>query len=378
LKIVHLIYTHGISGAEKYLKHLLPGLKQEGIDCDLIVVCPKKSSQVIKAYCDELRALGIKTTQIVTGRFSIIKTAKTIHAYLKANDIHILHSHLLNSDLIAAVLKSLFYKKLYLISTKHGYQEKVLQQYEPGKFIPLHDLYYHITKYTLRKIDMNVAVSKGISELFFNLKLSKTVFPFIHHGVTIEEFDGEQYINTCRVSDPQLIIVGRIELFKGHRFLIEALPAVIEKFPNVKLLVLGEGSEKENCLIQAKALGIQQHIQFLGFQSHPYSFISHSDVIILPSLFEPFGLVYIEAFALKTPVVAFNTAAGNEIIENKQTGLLVEKGDSKALAEKIIYLLKNPAERSEMAARAYTKYTNSFTTGVMVKNTAAWYRDLGL
>ncbi|MBK7124096.1 MAG: glycosyltransferase [Chitinophagaceae bacterium] len=145
------------------------------------------------------------------------------------------------------------------------------------------------------------------------------------------------------------------------------IPGFTLFLPGTKLLVLGEGSEKDNCMQQVARLGLQNHVAFLGFKTHPYSYISHSDVIILPSLFEPFGLVYIEALALKVPVVAFNTPAANEIIENNETGLLVDKGDHKALAEKIIYLLSNPAERNNIAERAYAKYKSHFTTGVMIQ-----------
>lgn len=378
MKILHLIYTHGISGAEKYLKHLLPGLKTYGIDCELMVVCPKKEAEPLAVYCAQMNALGVRTTLLPANRLSIFFTAKKISNYLKANKINIVHAHLLNSDLIASVLKSLFYPQLYLISTKHGYQEKVLQQYEPGKEYRPNDLYYYITKYTLRKIDQNIAVSNGIAELFVNLGLAKTKYPFIHHGIDIEEFDKEAYRDECKKADQQLIIVGRIELFKGHHYLMEALPLVIEAFPAVKLLVLGEGSEKNNCIERVVKQGLQNHVEFLGFKPHPYSYISHSDVIILPSLFEPFGLVYIEAFALKTPVVAFNTAAGNEIMTDRETALLVDKGNSRALAEKIIYLLKNPEESNKIAERAYTKYKNCFTTSVMIKKTADWYLSLGI
>jgi len=376
LKILHLIYTHGISGAEKYLKHLLPGLKAYGIDCDLLVVCPKKASATLAGYCNELNGLGVKTTLLQTSRVEILFTAKKVNRYLKEHNISILHAHLLNSDLIAALVKNFFYPGLYLISSKHGYQEKLLQQYEAGMQLRPNDLYYHITRYTLRKIDQNLAVSNGIAELFVNMGLAKTKYPFIHHGIAVEAFDQEAYRHECKKADPQLIIVGRIELFKGHRYLLEALPLVIEAFPGTKLLVLGEGSEKDNCIQQAAALGVTGHVEFLGFKPHPYSYITHSDIIILPSLFEPFGLVYIEAFALKTPVVAFNTPAANEIIENEETGLLVDKGNSKALAEKIIYLLRNPEERNAIAEKAHTKYLGHFTTAVMIEKTAAWYRAL--
>lgn len=378
MKIVHLIYTHGISGAEKYLKHLLPGLKKEGIESDLLVVCPKHGESILRNYCKELEGLGIKTSLIVSSRLATLITAKKIAGYLKANKINILHSHLLNSDFIAAIMKTFFYRNVYIISTKHGYQEKVLQQYEPGKFIKLSDLYYKITRFTLRKINVNVAVSKGLAELYHNLKISDELFPYIHHGISVADFNAADYREACRKAKDQLIIVGRIELFKGHRYLIDALPAVVKAFPDTKLLVLGEGSEKRNCMAQIENLGMQQYVEFLGFKDHPYSYIANSDVIILPSLFEPFGLVYIEALALKTPVVAFNSPAGNEIMEDKNTAFLVNRHDSAGLAEKIIFLLKNKAKAAEMSQRAYDAYKTRFTTEVMVKNTAAWYKGLSL
>ena len=332
----------------------------------------------MQTYCNDVNALGITTSLIASGRLSFLFTAKKISDYCKANKIGILHAHLLNSDLIAVLAKSVFNKKLFLISTKHGYQEKVLQQYEPDNFYQPNDLYYKVTKYTLRIIDANFAVSKGLSDLYYNIKLSKTPYPYIHHGIAVETFDKAAYYKECRNADPQLIIVGRIELFKGHRFLIEALVKVKAIFPGVKLLVLGEGSEKNNCIQQVNALGLQNNVEFLGFKPHPYSYISHSDVIILPSLFEPFGLVYIEAFALKTPVVAFDTPAGNEIMQHNQTALLVKKGDSTGLSESIIELLNNAGKKNSITENAYAKYKNDFTTGVMVKNTADWYKKLSL
>jgi glycosyltransferase involved in cell wall biosynthesis len=373
MRILHLIYSEAISGAEKYLKHLLPGLKAHGVICYLIVVSPEKTAGPFKHYCAVLNELGVKTTLIIAGKSSIIGTAKKVNRYLKVNDIHIVHAHLLISDLIAAVLKTLFNPKVFLLSTKHGYQEKFLQQYEYGKKYRPKDLYYFITKFILYKIDRNVAVSKGIADMYVNLGLAKTAYPYIHHGIKIEAFNKKDYKSECRLADPQLIIVGRIELFKGHHFLIEAMVDVASIFPAVKLLVLGEGSEKDNCISQVQQLGLQNNVAFLGFKDHPYAFISHSDVVILPSLFEPFGLVYIEAFACKTPVVAFNTPAGNEIMQNNETALLVDKGDSRELAQKIIYLLQHPEERNRLAENAYTRYTNYFNTARMIKDTAAWY-----
>ena len=376
MRILHLIYTHGVAGAEKYLKHLLPGLSQYGIKCDLIVVCPPKMADVLKVYVREVEQLGIRTTLIVATKTSVIATAWKINKYLRTNGINIVHSHLFNSDIIAALLKSLFFRDLYIISTKHGYLEDFFQKYEPGKKIRPGGLYYWITKYTFRKINVNIATSRAIADLYYDIGLADEPYAYIHHGVKIEDFNKDEYRKECRRANLQLISVGRLELIKGHRYLIDAMATVAEVFPDIKLLIIGAGIEKENCIKQVEALGLQNNVEFLGFKPHPYSYIAHSDIVVQTSIFESFGLVFIEAFALQKPVVAFNTPAGNEIMENGQTALLVEKGDSKALAEKIIYLLKNPDERERIIKNAYEKYLKEFTTEVMVKRMADWYHRL--
>lgn len=377
MRILHVIYTHGVGGAEKYLKHLLPGLKTYGIDCDLIVVCTKKTENTFAAYCDAVNSLGVKTTLVVAEKYGILATAKKINNYLKAEKINILHTHLFHADLMAAVLKSFFNKKIRIISTKHGYQEKVLQQYDPINYKKPNDVYYHLTKFILRKIDINIAVSKAMADLYFNLGLSKVHFPYIHHGITFPEFDKSKNEN-FRKANYQLITVGRIEIIKGHHFLIDAMPAILEAFPQTKLLILGDGTEKASCEEQVKKAGLQSHVEFMGFVQQPYQYISNSDIVIQPSFFESFGLVFIEGLALKTPIIAFDVPAGNEILENNKTALLVNKGDSIALAEKIIYLLQNPAVAKEIAENAYEKYKREFTTEAMVKKMATWYKSLSL
>lgn len=378
MRILHVIYTHGVGGAEKYLKHLLPGLKTYGIDCDLIVVCTPKTENTFADYCDMLNSLGIKTTLIVAEKYSIVSTARKVNNYLKETQINILHTHLFHADLMAGVLKTFFNKNVIIISTKHGYQEKVLLQYDPVKYKKPNDLYYHITRYILRKIDINVAVSKAMADLYFNLELSNTHFPYIHHGITFPEFGPPEPDNTYRRANPQLITVGRVEIIKGHHLLIDAMPAILEVFPTTKLLVLGEGSEKANCVEHVKKAGLQDHVEFMGFVQQPYQYISNSDILIQPSFFESFGLVFIEGLALQTPIIAFDVPAGNEILENDITALLVNKGDSNALAEKIIYLLKNPEVAKQISTNAFEKYKREFTTEAMVKKMATWYKSLAL
>ena len=376
MKILHLIYSEQVAGAEKYLLNLLPGLQLEGIDCDLICVSPEKHKYKFIAFCDELNQKGIKTILIAGDKFSFLSIAKRISKYLKNNNINYLHTHLFKSDLLAVMVKKIFNKKVFLISTKHGYQEKYLSNYPVNKNKIIYNAYYFISKYLARNINEHVTISQAMSDLYFNLKIIPRRIKYIYHGINVTVPDSTNDTKEFRIARPQLIIVGRVEEIKGHKYLFDAMPAIIDKFPDVKLLIIGNGTQKEFLLSKTISLGIENNISFLGFRENPYPYIAHSDIIVLPSLFEPFGLVYIEAFALKIPVIAFDVPASNEIIEDNETGLLVPLANSKILTEKIIYLLQNPEKRNRLAEKGYAKYMGYYNTGRMVKETADWYRSI--
>lgn len=378
MKILHLIYTHGIAGAEKYLLDLLPGLKACGVDCEAICVCPPVHEKKVQAYCDLLTAKGIKAHLIVSSRLNVFSVAKKVNSYCALNQIPCIHSHLFNSDALAVFVKLFYNKKIILLSTKHGYQESyfVKNADHVGKI--RYNFYYFITKFIISKINYNITISRATANLYQLLKLTRTKMPFIHHGISVDENIHTEEGIVYRQSSPQLIIAGRLTAIKGHEYLFDAMPAIVKEFPSAKLLVLGEGEEKERLTKRAVELGIQDHINFLGFQSNPYAYIHESDIIIMPSLHEAFGLVYIESFALKTPVVAFDVQACNEIIENGETGILVPAKDSAALENAVLQLLKNPEERERLATNAYHKYTGYYNTSRMVKETAEWYTSLNL
>lgn len=373
MKILHLIYTSGIYGAEKYLQTLLPQLKEYDIDCSLLFVCPKKSLSSLQKYAMEMNDKGIKTILLpTTSKISVLLTVRTIFKYLKLNNIKIIHSHLFSADLIAVLIKEIHFKKLIILSTKHGYEEKYLVQYGLGNKKIQHNLYYYISRTVNKHIDYAFAVSQAVSDMYKFLKQGKTKMKYIHHGINPLSQEGK---NIYVEGNPKIIIIGRLSEMKGHEYLVRALPTIIQKFPQLKLIVLGEGALKEKLKDLAKSLNVDKHIEFAGF-GVPATYISQCQVMVLPSLFEPFGLVYIESFAARIPVVAFDTQAANEIIENNKTGILVNELKPESLAEKIIYLLDHPEKRKRIVENAYSKYLKYYTVERMAKETMEWYHSV--
>lgn len=373
MRILHIIYTSGIYGAEKYLLNLLPELKKYDVQCELIFICPEGSTLYLQEYCDLMNTKGVKTAFVTTrSKVSVLFTARKIFHYLKSNNINILHSHLFSADLIAVLIKKIYFKKLTILSTKHGYEEKYLVQYGLGNKDIRFNLYYLISRIVSKNIDHNFAVSKAVAEMYHHLRLGGNKMKYIHHGINPPSLTP----NPAKVEgNPKIIIVGRLTKMKGHEYLIKAIPRIIQEFPQLKLVVLGGGPLKSELEKMAMSLKVSQHIDFLGFAS-PNSYLSQCQVMILPSLFEPFGLVYIESFASRIPIVAFDTQAANEIIENNETGILVAKENIEELAEKIIYLLKNTDERTRLTENAYKKFQDHYNADRMVKQTADWYHSV--
>ena len=95
--------------------------------------------------------------------------------------------------------------------------------------------------------------------------------------------------------------------------------------------------------------------------------------MIRPSLFDLFVLVYLEALALKVPIVAFDVPACNEIVVNNETGLLVPVGDSAGLAQKINLLLEKSEERERLSENGYHQYVNYYKSERMISDTVHWY-----
>ncbi len=376
MKIAHLIYSEQVAGAEKYLLDLLPGLRDHGIECHLLCITPEKDAFKFTDLCAELNNKGVKATMLNGTVKNFLALARSVNKYLADNSISCLHAHLFKSDLLAVMVKKLFNRKVILLSTRHGYEEKYCSNYHRHQGKIVYNLYYFISKYLLLNIDRHVAVSKAMSDLYYQLKLTRERLPFIHHGIKINKLPvavaNEQY----RFSEQQLIILGRIEEVKGHTYLLDALPYVVKVFPDVKLLVIGNGTRRPALEDKAALLGIERNISFLGFRANPYPFMENSDILVSPSLYESFGLVFIEAFAIQLPVIAFDAPAANELINNGSNGLLVPVYNSKALAEKIIFLLQNREERKRLADAGYEKYTSYFNTARMVNETAAWYRSI--
>ncbi|NQT55517.1 MAG: glycosyltransferase [Desulfobacteraceae bacterium] len=175
---------------------------------------------------------------------------------------------------------------------------------------------------------------------------------------------------------PIIIIVGRLRGEKGHSVLLDAVTTVATAFPDVRLLVIGDGPDRESLKLKAEVLGIASNIVWMG-QKEPdevFKLLAISDIAVVPSLFEGFGLVAAEAMTVGLPVIGSDVDGLREVIEHEVTGVLFPPGDSTALSETLIDFLKNPDKAKGMGAKGRERVRRLFSLERFAISTLSAYR----
>jgi glycosyltransferase involved in cell wall biosynthesis len=170
---------------------------------------------------------------------------------------------------------------------------------------------------------------------------------------------------------------ARMTAQKGHCYLVEAAPQILDAVPNTYFLWAGDGPEEPALRRQIAALGIDpDHILFAGWRTDAHHLLAASDLFVLPSLFEGLPLVALEALSLGVPVVGTRVCGTSEVIEDGVCGGLVEPGDSKALATTIVKALRQPDLRKGWAQAGRKRFQQLFTAERMACETAEVYETL--
>lgn len=220
-----------------------------------------------------------------------------------------------------------------------------------------------LTRFAYPRADAVVALSEGVrQELIEDYALPAASVVTIHNPVEFEALVAEARNSPAppvTKDGPWIMGVGRLIRQKGFDRLISAVAQL--KRPDVRLVLVGEGPDRERLTAQARDLGVALLVP--GFMSEPMHWLAHADVFALSSRWEGFGHVIVEAMAAGAPVVAFDCPHGpRDIIKDRANGLLVPDGDESALTRAMADLLddRDLARRlSETAAKDAARFSSA-------------------
>lgn len=165
--------------------------------------------------------------------------------------------------------------------------------------------------------------------------------------------------------DLVLLAVGRLVYSKAHKILIAAMPAVLQKFPNAKVGICGDGVLRADLESQIRSLDLSNSVKLLGESDHMAKFLASADVFVLPSLWEGLPIALLEAMSAGLPIISTKVAGVEEVIVEGIHGLLIPIENVDALANAIIQLLKDPQLRYKMGAASKAKVLESYTADRM-------------
>lgn len=309
-----------------------------------------------------------------------LRTVVALARHMRQIRCDIVHSHLWSADVLAGVAARLAGVPVR-IATVHGSYFEVTQETGVSRLRKRVMSKVFRTAYAL--YDRVIAVSKAVCRDLASRPGIKVppekieVIPNCLDHRKLDEIASDPSLRLRLDLKPNAPIVSTIANFvpvKGHRWLIEAMPVVVKHVPDVTFVLYGSGNERAATQRWVREAGVEANVRFLDqLAAGALEVLALSDVVVVPSLSEGFGLVVLEACSLAKPVVATAVGGIPEILEDHETGLLVPPRDSEALATAILSVLKDPGLGRRVGEAGRRHVRSEFPVERMLRDTEALY-----
>jgi glycosyltransferase involved in cell wall biosynthesis len=246
-------------------------------------------------------------------------------------------------------------------------------------------------KWGVRRADAVFSISRYVTETLIQMGKPPAAIHTVLNGIETAKWDpsidGGALRRELGVSSEALVLasVSRLFSWKGQRELVRAFALVCAVLPNVRLLIVGAdageveaGSFTAELKALASSLGVRDNVIFTGPRSDVPEIMAACDLFTMPSFEEPFGLVFLEAMAMRRPVIAVDNGGTPEVVEHGRTGLLSRPWDIPGLAANILTLLRDPELRARMGEQGRARVLELFTAQRMARDAGeAYERVLG-
>lgn len=368
MRVVHLSKVKGIAGSERHLLTLLPGLAGRGVDVSMWVLAEPDGSA--GSFCEAMQARGVPVrTFAIRGHLDLSLPGR-LSAALRNARPDIVHTHLVHADLYG--LPAAYRAGVpHAISSRHN--DNPFRRRAGLKLL---------NRRAMRRASRVIAISGALAGFVRDVEgIEAGKIVTIRYGLEPPTLDLAAARQAARAawgvddSVPVVGFFGRLIEQKGVDTLLEAWLQVSRQYPAARLVIVGDGKERPVLEARAAALGLNG-VRFAGWAADAACLMPGCDIIAMPSRWEGFGLVALEAMAAARPLVASRVSALPEIVVDLETGLLVPPGDAAALAEAIAGLLADPAWAQAMGQAGRARLVEAFSPGRMIDETLAVYEDV--
>jgi glycosyltransferase involved in cell wall biosynthesis len=391
LKILQLCtrYPPGTGGVETHVHAIATELKARGHDVevltsDMLTETPLKRIEPGHEQYDSVDGVPVRRFKArgLTGDAQYSFMPSMVKAVL-ASKADIVHAHSYGFFQTHLAMAARRMGRTRFVFTPHFHPEWASGKTQRRKF--LRRVYDKVIGgSTLASADMVICVSRGEAEVLRSSGFDGRKIRIVPNGIApgLLELgpDPGKFVDSFGVSSPSVLFVGRLAENKGLDVLVQAAAKVLKALPKATFVLVGEdGGMKPLIEKRARELGIEKSLLLTGHLKDEAMFRSAfaaCDIFVLPSIFEAFGIVILEAMALGRPCVATKVGGVPGLIDDGETGLLVEPNDPSGLAKALLSLLKDPDKAGAMGAKARKAVGKEFTWPRIVDRLEQVYREV--
>lgn len=371
MKVIHVIKITSIAGAENHLLRLVAGLRKREIDAQIIMLT--ESARPMTEFIAEAKRREIPIHRVVIRRAVDLSLIRLLRDRFRELKPEIVHTHLQHADLHGIAAARLA-KVPVIITSRHN-----------DNAFRRRPLIKQLNYVLWRLVDAGIAISNSIARFAVEVEGAPAhKIHTIYYGLSFnpdpaERAAARQTIRRELGIDSNDLVVGivcRLVRQKGVEYGLRAFSHIVQDFPSARLLIAGDGPLRRSLEAMVISLNLQRKVQFLGWRDDVPRLMAAFDVLLVPSLWEGFGLVILEAMAQRVPTIGSAVSAIPEIIIDGETGLLVPPCDVDKLDVALRLLLGDHALRQHMGLMAEDHLESNFGESRMVDQTAALYDRL--
>ena len=373
VRLFQVIASSTVGGAEEMFAALLRGLDRDRFEVS--VACHGRDE-----LYDEYARHADRISSLDLTRLARPSTVLRLARLMRETRADIVHTHLWTADTLGGLAARLAGVTATVATVTGAYHLPigVTGLRKLGR-VAKSRAYRAIYRLFDRVITCSEYVANDLRDRA-GVRVSPAKIDVVHNGVDPASVERAAQAGRLDPSwlqgSPIIATVANFYPIKGHAPLIRAMPRVIERFPQARFVLVGDGPSRGEMEALVDSLGIRSHVVFTGRVPCGPGVIAASDLMVMPSISEGLGVVLLEALVLGTPVVATRTGGIPEVVGDDEVGLLAPPGDSDALAQAIVRALGQPDETRRRAQRGRQLVRERFTVEAMVRQTEQVYLGL--
>jgi len=321
-------------------------------------------------FYHEVSALDYPLFQYQPYESALASKIVDVARYEKLDILHVHYAipHASSALIARSILKERGYN-LPFVTTLHG-TDITLVGKDPG--------YKPVVEYSINHSDGITSVSKSLKEdTYANFGISREieVIPNFIDFSRFKKTDKDHFKTAIAPNEEKILIhVSNFRKVKRVEDVVQMFDLVFKKIPS-KLFLVGDGPERTGCEVLCRKLGISEHVRFLGKQDAVEDLLAVSDLFVLPSETESFGLAALEAMAVEVPVISSNAGGIPEINLQGKTGFMSPVGDYEDMAKNAIYILEDEDRLKQFKKNAYA-HAKTFDINNILPQYEAYYEKV--